>query len=108
MWLAAICGEEGGEGFFLQPEVRRRHSGRGCVCDAFFASERCSAGLLVHLYRCGLVSGTGGRRAREILQRSRTSKVAAWSADDFTVRRGATRPVAPWRASAIAAHFILQ
>ena len=36
------------------------------------------------------------------------SSVAAWSADDFTVRRGATRPVAPWRASAIAAHFILQ
>ena len=66
MWLAAICGEEGGEGFFLQPEVRRRHSGRGCVCDAFFASECCSAGLLVHLYRCGLVSVAGGVRAREL------------------------------------------
>ena len=34
--------------------------------------------------------------------------MAALSADDFTVRRGATRPVAPCRASAIAAHFILQ
>ena len=50
---------------FLQPEVRRRLSGRICVCDAFFASERCSAGLLVHLYRCGLVFGpTGGARER--------------------------------------------
>ena len=54
---------------FLQPEVRARRPRRICVCDAFFASERCSAGLLVHLYRCGLVSGAGGVRARELLQR---------------------------------------
>ena len=51
----------------------------------------------------------GWREARErFAAMACTSKVAALSADDFTVRRGATRPVAPWRASAIAAHFILQ
>ena len=61
----------------------------------------------MHLYRCGLVSGTGGRRAREILQRSRTSKVAAWSADDFTVRRGATRPQLRNRALLLAANLPL-
>ena len=49
----------------------------------------------------------GGRRAREIIAMDLlASSVAAWSADDFTVRRGATRPVAPCRANAIAAHFI--
>ena len=36
-----------------------------------------------------------------------TSSVAALSAEDLTVRRGATRPVAPCRARAIAAHFMI-
>ena len=36
-----------------------------------------------------------------------TSSVAALSAEDLTVRRGATRPDAPWSANAIAAHFMI-
>ena len=99
---------------FLQPGVRRRRPRRMSVCDAAFCNSAGWGAARVHPYRCGLVSGAGGRRAREILQKDNliaamacTSSVAALRADDFTVRRGATRPVAPCRARAIAAHFMI-
>ena len=50
----------------------------------------------------------GGARERFCSDGMLTSKVAALRAEDLTVRRGATRPVAPCSANAIAAHFILQ
>ena len=85
------------------------------MCDALFASERCSPGLLVHLYRCGLVFGPAGGARGDLFARITeverrwllTSSVAALSAEDLTVRRGATRPDAPCRAKAIAAHFMI-
>ena len=99
----------------MQPEVRRRRLGpRMCVRCAF-CSECCSAALLVHRYRCGLVFGPAGGARGDLFARITeverrwllTSSVAALSAEDLTVRRGATRPDAPCRAKAIAAHFMI-
>ena len=53
------------------------------------------------------LGSAGGARERFVAMDPLASRVAALSAEDLTVRRGATRPDAPWRANAIAAHFIL-
>ena len=112
MWCAAA---REAEWRFLQPEVRRRRPRRMCVCDACFATA------LAEEQRACICTAAGwflGRReARAAIAFARiavverhwllTSSVAAWSADDFTVRRGATRPVAPCKARAIAAHFMI-
>ena len=108
MWLVTASGEEGRGGVFLQPEVRRRRSRAADVCAMRFLQRvllSSTAGASVPL-RAGFW-GRRGARARDFAAMVLASRVAACKADDFTVRRGATRPVAPWRASAIAAHFIL-
>ena len=100
--------------FFLQPEVRRSVlGGYVCVMRIFataLAEEHCACIRTAAGWFLGPREARGDRFCKDNLWATLglASSVAAWSADDFTVRRGATRPVAPWRASAIAAHFILQ
>ena len=70
---------------------------RACICTAagWFLGRR-EARAAIAFARITLVASLG-----------LASSVAALSAEDLTVRRGATRPDAPCRAKAIAAHFMI-
>ena len=114
MWLVTASGEEGRGGVFLQPEVRRRRPRRKCVCDAFFATALAGEQRACICTAAGWFLGRREARGDRFCKDSclerhwlLTSSVAALRADDFTVRRGATRPVAPCKARAIAAHFMI-
>ena len=94
--------------FFLQPEVRRGVLG-GCVCAMrFLQASAAQQGCYCIDTAAGWFLGPAGCARERFWSDILASRVAALSAEDLTVRRGATRPVAPCRASAIAAHFILQ
>ena len=110
----ATCWGEGCSQAFLQPGVRRAVLG-GCVCEMRFlqasaAQQGCWCICTAAGWFLGRREARGDRFCKDsCLERHwlLTSSVAALSAEDLTVRRGATRPVAPCRARAIAAHFMI-